>query len=180
MRKKKKQPVHVSFMQPILASMLLATSVPLISLASARSNADTGSTTPVYQQFTPRSDQTGLFDRAAQRRAHRDRYAPQSANTSSVSSSSSADAEVAPCASATSASTSSASTMLRYDDLSDSEKSELRKQLRIGGCPYDVLPGYRQLCELMLKQRQEIYGRPSAPRAPLRNSRQERFSENID
>lgn len=182
--RKKKQPVHASFVQPIMMSMLLAVAVPLVSLASARTNADTGASTPVYEQYTPRTDQSGLVDKAALRRAHRERYAPETnqAPSSSASSDAAASAD-SPCITMPkqqSQSSSLSPTMFRYDDLTDTQKAELRKQLRIGGCPYDVLPGYMELCELMLKQRREIQGHPAATRLPLKNPYQEQFSENID
>lgn len=41
---------------------------------------------------------------------------------------------------------------LSYEDLSLVERATLNKQLRIGGCPQDVLPGYQALCESMLKK----------------------------
>ncbi|MBP7114310.1 MAG: hypothetical protein KBA40_02540 [Candidatus Peribacteraceae bacterium] len=45
---------------------------------------------------------------------------------------------------------------LIFEDLSMTQREILRKQLRIGGCPQDVLPGYRQLCESLLKQQQTL------------------------
>ncbi len=42
---------------------------------------------------------------------------------------------------------------LSLGDLSPTERDALWKQLRIGGCPQDVLSGYKALCEEMLKRR---------------------------
>lgn len=50
---------------------------------------------------------------------------------------------------------------LLYQDLSSTEREALRIQLRIGGCPTDVLPGYKALCERLLKyqvQRETMEG----------------------
>jgi hypothetical protein len=177
-KRKQKKGVHVSFVQPILASILMATSIPLVTLASARTDADVGADSPIFQIYNPRADQSGLFDRVEFRKAHRMRYMDESSSASSVRSSKAASS-VSPCADVQEeeGASSSAGTMLRYDDLTDTQKAELRKQLRIGGCPYDVLPGYRELCELMLEQRQSVH--PSASLTPLLNPNQERFNENL-
>lgn len=41
---------------------------------------------------------------------------------------------------------------LIFEDLDMHQRETLRKQLRIGGCPQDVDPAYRQLCESLLKK----------------------------
>ncbi len=41
---------------------------------------------------------------------------------------------------------------LIFEDLDRLQRETLRMQLRIGGCPQDALPAYKQLCESMLKQ----------------------------
>jgi len=43
---------------------------------------------------------------------------------------------------------------LILEDLTITQREILRKQLRIGGCPQNVLPGYRELCETLLRQQQ--------------------------
>lgn len=187
MRKKSKKAIHLSIIQPMLASVLMATSIPLVTFAATRSDADLGAGTPTYQNYKPRTDQTHLFDFVEFRKAHRMRYdnTGSSAPASSASSSSSARPAVPPCATPDASATdegsdtgmSSSSASLRYEDLSTTEKTELRKQIRIGGCPYDVLPGYRELCESMLKQNQAAH--PAALLKPLRNPNQEMFNDNL-
>lgn len=181
MRKKKKA-IHLSVIQPMLASVLMATSIPLVTLAATRSDADLGGDTPTFQNYEPKAGQTGLFDAVEFRKAHRMRY-NSSASVPASSARSSVSSSLPPCAAPEASSTedadssvSSSAAMLRYDDLTSNEKNELRKQIRIGGCPYDVLPGYRELCELMLKQHQAIH--PAAVLTPLRNPDQEEFNEN--
>lgn len=62
-------------------------------------------------------------------------------------------APTVPCAPAEEAETETApENRLIYEDLTMPQREVLRKQLRIGGCPQDVLPGYRELCETLLKQ----------------------------
>jgi hypothetical protein len=177
--RRKKKPIHLSIIQPMLASVLMATSIPLVTLAATRTDADVGAGSPVYQNYNPRADQTALFDQVALRKAHRMRYGSSSSVANTSSSVSSATSSLPPCAAPEAASTDaegvqSSDSMLRYDDLSDTEKAELRKQIRIGGCPYDVLPGYRQLCELMLKQHRAIH--PAA--VPSADAEQNRFNMN--
>ncbi len=40
---------------------------------------------------------------------------------------------------------------LKVSDLSNSERDTLRRQLHSGACPQNALPGYRTLCESLLK-----------------------------
>lgn len=185
MRKKSKKAIHLSIIQPMLASVLMATSIPLVTFAATRSDADLGGESPVYQNFNQRADQTYLFDAVEFRKAHRMRYDNTGSSASTSSAASSAHSSLPPCALPNASSTeggsgtgmSSSSASLRYEDLSTTEQGELRKQLRIGGCPYDVLPGYRELCESMLKQNQAAH--PAALLKPLRNPNQEMFNDNV-
>lgn len=174
--RRKKKPIHLSIIQPMLVSVLLATSIPLVTLAATRTDADAGAESPIFEIYNPRADQTQLFDAVEFRKAHRARYSNPSGEATVSSSISSSQSSAAPCADTQEATSDvkPASTMLRYDDLSTTEKAELWKQLRIGGCPYDVLPGYRELCELMLRQRQ----RPAAVPKALRNPHQDTLNEN--
>ncbi len=57
----------------------------------------------------------------------------------------------APCDPAKSAMPIQEEKSLRYQDLSSTEREALRLQLRIGGCPQQADPGYKALCESMLK-----------------------------
>lgn len=132
--------------ESLFAFALVALAVPTTLLGVAAVSA-------ASELNNPKSTQFELFDadkfRILRRKAREDRGTPVKSETKHE-----APKTLVPCEPSSEDNGETATeteAKLRYDDLSDVEKDALRKQLRIGGCPQDALPGYKALCEAMLK-----------------------------
>ncbi len=162
MSKKHKKSAEHAIVQPILASILLATALPLVSLVSARSETIVddspegvlSSNDFQYKLFRPRENQTKLFDplefRKLMRANHQDGEGPAQVEVEvPASEPASSQPAINPCdpEAVSSAPAAEETKALKLEDLSTNELNDLRRQLRIGGCPYDVATGYRLLCE---------------------------------
>lgn len=123
----------------VFALTLVTVAIPLTVLGALVTSAASSDS-----DSNPRSLQYEFFDlrsfRLQQRSNHTYEPAPSSVT-------------VHPAAADQFLHAASGSGALKYSDLSASERETLRLQLRIGGCPQDALPGYRMLCEKMLKAR---------------------------
>ena len=181
----KKKSHEQTIVQTMLVSVALATAVPLVTLVFAQSDdqANTHSSSSddaiVYKQFHDREDQTKLFNAAEFRKAARARYDKNGFTVSSSATSS--QPALPPCNPAATSSVPSAEApvhdaALQLQDLDAQQQRDLRMQLRIGGCPFDALPGYRELCESLLKDQQR--SEPPVSLKPLKNSVQAAREEN--
>ena len=164
--------------KPFLAVILVTVGVPVFTHAAMTSEVTQSlsaeSSTSLsedleYNRFEPRSLQYDLFDAQEFVQMRRERRIPvgdvvpaASENAPEQTSSS-----VAPCDQTQSSSSQPVSQILDYySQLSDTQRRDLRLQLRIGACPFDADTQYRLLCEAMLKAQTLIHQVQVGPRNP--------------
>lgn len=164
----KKNSLRTSFerraVQPLLLLVLVAMSLPLMTLAAIEA-------TETLQYGKPETFDTTEFRRMV--REHRKNLEDLPVEDDDADAVEETRPAVQPCNPAApvqedSAVGSDETTILKWGDLTNTEKYQMRINLKHGGCPNTVLPGYRELCQILLKAK----GSPYKVRAGLRPAAQ--------